>query len=50
MILQKWYWQAVNNTDDAKANGRKYALFNLFLILRKEGKIEEAQEIVTQGC
>lgn len=43
---KKWYWQAVNNTDDAKANGRKYALFNLFLILREEGKIEEGKKLL----
>ena len=45
-IAKKWYWQAVNNTDDAKANGRKYALFNLFLILREEGKIEEGKKLL----
>ena len=45
-IAKKWYWQAVNNTDDAKANGRKYALFNLFLILREEGKIEEGKNLL----
>lgn len=45
-IAKKWYWQAVNNSNDVKANGRKYALLNLFLILREESKIEEGKKFV----
>ena len=43
---QRYQNTATGGTKSPILSGRKYALFNLFLILREEGKIEEGKKLL----